>query len=167
VTACPYIPEVVGDLGKTALREIWERHPALIRLRTELPGGKCGACDFRYSCGGCRARALAQRGDLMAEDTQCTYAVPADALPERGPAPEPANVTWEPAAQALLERIPAFARTTVKARLEQAAAREEISRITVEFMRAHRPHFPLSGRPPAGTSSEGVPFSGRALPWDA
>ena len=154
VTPCPYIPEVVGDLRKTALREIWERHPALIRLRTELPGGKCGACDFRYSCGGCRARALAPQGDLMAEDTQCTYAAPADALPEPGPAPEPANVTWEPAAQSLLERIPAFARATVKARLEQSAAREETFRITVEFMRAHRPHFPLSGRPPAGASGE-------------
>ena len=170
VTPCPYIPEVVGDLGKTALREIWERHPALIRLRTELPGGKCGACDFRYSCGGCRARALAQHGDLMAEDTQCTYAAPADALPEPRPAPELANATWEPAAQALLERIPTFARATVKARLEQAAAHEEISRITVEFMRAHRPHFPLSGRPPAGASGETASvqsFPGCALPWDA
>ncbi|MBI3917764.1 MAG: radical SAM protein [Betaproteobacteria bacterium] len=162
VTPCPYIPEMIGDLRNTALRSIWEHQPVLTRLRTELPGGKCGTCDFRYSCGGCRARALAQHGDMMAEDTQCAYVVPGDALPERAPTPQPANVAWEPAAQALLERIPAFARTTVKARLEQAAAREEISRITVEFMRAHRPHFPLGARL-AGPDEGTMPVCHRAV----
>ncbi|MBI4195731.1 MAG: radical SAM protein [Betaproteobacteria bacterium] len=144
VTPCPYIPEVIGDLGTAALREIWERHPALTRLRTELPGGKCGTCDFRYSCGGCRARALAQHGDLMAEDSRCAYAAPAATPPEPAPAPEHPAVGWEPAAQALLERIPAFVRATVRTRLEQCAAQEGSCRITIEFMRAHRPRFPLS-----------------------
>ena len=152
VTPCPYIPEVIGDLGKTALREIWERHPALIRLRTELPGGKCGGCDFRYSCGGCRARALAQHGDLMAEDSRCVHATPPAAFPEPPPVPERAGVTWEPAAQALLERIPAFVRATVRTRLEQYATREGTRRITVDFMRAHRPPLRFFGRPAGDTS---------------
>ena len=147
VTPCPYIPQVVGDVTATPLREIWERHPLLMRLRTELPMGKCGTCDFRYSCGGCRARALARHGDVMAEDSNCPYVRPADALPEAAPA-IPAlreEVTWEPAAQALLERMPAFIRGRVKARLEKCAANEAQGMITVDFMRAHRPpsRFPV------------------------
>ncbi len=152
MTPCPYSPEVIGDLRQAALREIWERHPALIRLRTELPGGKCGRCDFRYSCGGCRARALAQHGDLMAEDPQCAYATTPGTLPELPPAPRHADVIWEPAAQALLERIPAFVRAMVRARLEQYAVREGSCRITIDFMRAHRPRLPFSGRPSVGAS---------------
>ncbi|MBI2316062.1 MAG: radical SAM protein [Betaproteobacteria bacterium] len=54
VTPCPYIPVVVGDLRTEPLEQIWSQHPVLISLRNELPGGKCGACDFRYSCGGSR-----------------------------------------------------------------------------------------------------------------
>lgn len=147
VTPCPYIPQVVGDVTATPLREIWEQHPLLMRLRTELPAGKCGACDFRYSCGGCRARALARHGDLMAEDSNCPYVRPADALPEAAQA-IPARreeVTWEPAAQVLLERMPAFIRGRVKARLEECAANETQGMITVDFMRAHRPplRFPV------------------------
>lgn len=143
VTPCPYIPEVVGDVTATPLREIWEEHPLLARLRAELPAGKCGTCDFRYSCGGCRARALARHGDLMAEDSNCPHVRPADALPESAPA-IPAlreEVTWEPAAQALLERMPAFIRGRVRARLEERAATESQRMITVDFMRAHRPPF--------------------------
>lgn len=143
VTPCPYIPQVIGDLRQAVLREIWERHPALIRLRAEFPGGKCGACDFRYSCGGCRARALARHGDVMAEDPQCAYVTSPGIPPEAPPAPENAAVTWDPAAQALLERIPAFVRATVKARLDQYAVSEGVGCITANFMRAHRPHLPF------------------------
>jgi radical SAM protein with 4Fe4S-binding SPASM domain len=144
VTPCPYIPAVIGDLRQAALREIWERHPVLIRLRAELPGGKCGACDFRYSCGGCRARALAQHGDVMAEDPQCAYVTAPGIPPEAPSAPESAAVTWDPAAQALLERIPAFVRATVKTRLEQYASSEGTGCITANFMSAHRPRLPFS-----------------------
>ncbi|MEK7874752.1 MAG: SPASM domain-containing protein, partial [Pseudomonadota bacterium] len=143
VTPCPYIPEVVGDVTATPLREIWERHPLLARLRTKLPAGKCGTCDFRYSCGGCRARAFARHGDLMAEDSNCLHVRPAGVSPEPAPAiaARREEVTWEPAAQALLERMPAFIRGRVRARLEECAANEAQKSITVDFMRAHRPPF--------------------------
>jgi radical SAM protein with 4Fe4S-binding SPASM domain len=144
VTPCPYIPEVIGDLRQAALREIWERHPALIRLRAELPRGKCGECDFRYSCGGCRARALARHGDVMAEDPQCAYMPATGIPPEAPPTLESAAVNWDPEAQALLERIPPFVRATVRARLEQYASSEGAGCITANFMRAHRPRLPFS-----------------------
>lgn len=145
VTPCPYIPEMVGDLRKEPLKEIWEWHPVLLRLRTEPAGGKCGDCDFRYSCGGCRARALAQHGELFAEDSKCAYARPRRALPEANPAVSKhrSKVTWEPAALALLERVPGFVRAKVKTRLENQAAAGGVERITVEFVQAHRPAAPV------------------------
>ncbi|OFW31591.1 MAG: hypothetical protein A3H97_06710 [Acidobacteria bacterium RIFCSPLOWO2_02_FULL_65_29] len=153
VTPCPYIPEVLGALTQATLREIWEHHPALQRLRSELPAGKCGSCDFRYGCGGCRARALAAHGDLMGEDPNCIHVRPAGALPEPAPqaSPDP-DMAWEPAAQALLQRIPGFVRMHVKARLELRAAREGRNLITADFMRAHRPPSVSPGRDAADTT---------------
>ena len=117
-------------------------------------------CDFRLSCGGCRARSLAAHGDLMAEDPKCPYVRPPGALPETRPAAaaRPA-VAWEAAALARLERIPAFVRDRVRARLEDAAAKEGADRITVEFVQRHRPPAPFHpagpgtrpGRAPGGT----------------
>lgn len=141
VTPCPYIPEAVGDLRRDALQDVWHRHPTLQRLRRDLPGGKCGACDWRYSCGGCRARAAAVAGDVMAEDPKCGYRRPEEALPEPPPgeARGDAGVPWTPEAQALLERIPTFVRERVRERVEAAAAHQSIVAISVEFMRAQRP----------------------------
>jgi len=145
VTPCPYIPLALGNATRTPLEEIWRQHPVLARLRSELPGGKCADCDFRHSCGGCRARALAQHGDLMAADPSCAYVRPAGTAPEPAPrAAAGAAVPWDPAAQALLERIPAFVRAHVRARLEESAAQEGHARVTVELMRSRRPQA-LSG----------------------
>ncbi|HOI11263.1 MAG TPA: radical SAM/SPASM domain-containing protein, partial [Myxococcota bacterium] len=36
-------------------------------------GGRCGACEFRNVCGGCRARAYAVTGDVFAEEPFCDY----------------------------------------------------------------------------------------------
>ena len=35
--------------------------------------GKCGACEFREVCGGCRARAYATTNNYLAEDESCEY----------------------------------------------------------------------------------------------
>lgn len=139
VTPCPYIPEGDGSVRWKPLREIWETGPSFVRLRGEMPGGKCGACDYRVSCGGCRARALATVGDLMAEDGKCTYRPPPSARPEPLPARRSAAVAWTPEAQQLLDRIPGFVRDKVRSSLEQKAqATGEVS-ISADFMHAHRP----------------------------
>ena len=33
--------------------------------------GKCGECEYREACGGCRGRAYAYSGDYLAEDPVC------------------------------------------------------------------------------------------------
>lgn len=164
VTPCPYIPETLGDLETTTLREIWDRHPVLVRLRTELPAGKCGDCDYRFSCGGCRARALAGHGDVMAEDPQCPYVRPKQVPPEARPeATTSSAANWDAAAAALLARIPAFVRARVSAMVERRAAAEGIGCITEEFLRSCRPPVPFA-RPPTGNASGGV---AGGQPWPA
>jgi radical SAM protein with 4Fe4S-binding SPASM domain len=141
VTPCPYIPEVVGDLRVTPLASIWAGSPTLARLRGELPGGKCGDCDFRYSCGGCRARAAAASGDLLGEDPKCSHVRPVDALPETAPRKDEAagGVRWAPDAEAILRRIPAFVRERGRARVEQKAREAGLDEVTASFVRAARP----------------------------
>lgn len=145
VTPCPYIPEPVGDLRLEALRSIWETHPAFQRLRGELPQGKCGDCDYRYSCGGCRARAFARHGDVMAEDPKCRYVRPRDRAPEPPPA-QRRPITWEPDAQARLLRIPAFVRSRVVTLIEECALNERMETITIKFLMDHRPPPALLAR---------------------
>lgn len=143
VTACPYIPQAEGNLREAPLARIWAEGKGFARLRQEMPGGKCGRCDFRISCGGCRARALARSGDLMAEDAKCGYEPAAQARPESVPINfmprAAAAVSWAPQARAMLERIPGFVRTRVQEQLEQTARREAVATITVEFMQTKRP----------------------------
>ena len=39
--------------------------------------GKCGSCEYRYYCGGCRARAYGYTGDYLAPDPGCIRNAPA------------------------------------------------------------------------------------------
>jgi radical SAM protein with 4Fe4S-binding SPASM domain len=46
-------------------------------LRTLEYEGKCGQCDYKERCGGCRARAYYYSGgNYMAEDQWCLYKAP-------------------------------------------------------------------------------------------
>ena len=43
----------------------------------DLLSGKCGLCDFKRVCSGCRARAYGMTNDYLAEEPFCTYEPPA------------------------------------------------------------------------------------------
>ena len=73
VTPCPYMPVAAGNLRETGFAELWERAQVFTDLRTGPLGGRCGACEFREICGGCRCRAYATYGDYLAEDPACGY----------------------------------------------------------------------------------------------
>jgi len=79
VQACGFLPVAGGNLRETEfdLRPIWNSSPLFeaLRDRSRL-SGRCGACDNRDTCGGCRARAYAATGDFLAEDPSCSYRVP-------------------------------------------------------------------------------------------
>ena len=71
---CGYLPVVAGDLRKQTFADIWDNSPVFHALRdTGNLTGKCGCCEFRNVCMGCRARAYAASGDFMAEEPFCVY----------------------------------------------------------------------------------------------
>lgn len=72
VTPCVFLPVVVGDLRMSSFEEIWQNSPVLRKLRCrELLKRPCGECDYRYVCGGCRARAYAYFNDFLERDVGC------------------------------------------------------------------------------------------------
>jgi radical SAM protein with 4Fe4S-binding SPASM domain len=74
VFPCGYLPVLAGDLSKQAFADIWENSPVFNVLRdTANLKGKCGRCEFRNICMGCRARAFAATGDYMDEEPFCVY----------------------------------------------------------------------------------------------
>jgi radical SAM protein len=64
----------LGDVRQQLLSSIYRDSPHLHRLRDmDQLLGRCGRCEFRWLCGGSRARAYATTGDLMESDPSCLY----------------------------------------------------------------------------------------------
>ncbi len=83
VFPCGYLPALAGNLHEQTLEEIWENAPVFRELRdTDNLKGKCGYCEFRNICMGCRARAYAATGDYLDEEPFCVYQ-PRQAEPDR------------------------------------------------------------------------------------
>ncbi|MCL2701219.1 MAG: radical SAM protein [Phycisphaerae bacterium] len=72
VFPCGYLPVACGDVRTENFADIWRDSPVFAALRrSDNRGGKCGRCEFRPRCGGCRARAFAATGDYLAEEPFC------------------------------------------------------------------------------------------------
>lgn len=74
VFPCGYLPVSAGNVRTESFADIWNNSEIFTRLRdTGLLTGKCGACEYRNVCGGCRARAFYQYGDYLDEEPFCAY----------------------------------------------------------------------------------------------
>jgi radical SAM protein with 4Fe4S-binding SPASM domain len=74
VFPCGYLPAIAGDLKKQPFAEIWNDSKVFNDLRdTDKLEGKCGCCEFRNVCMGCRARAYAATGNYLDEEPFCVY----------------------------------------------------------------------------------------------
>ncbi|MCL6507886.1 MAG: SPASM domain-containing protein, partial [Bryobacteraceae bacterium] len=74
VFPCGYLPVAAGDLRRQRFRDIWEHARIFNELRNpDLLEGKCGICEFRRVCLGCRARAFGLTGNYLAEEPFCIY----------------------------------------------------------------------------------------------
>lgn len=74
VFPCGYLPVEAGNIRQQPFREIWESSPLFQKLRDpDLLGGKCGLCEFKKVCGGCRARAYGMAHEYLDEEPFCTY----------------------------------------------------------------------------------------------
>lgn len=152
MTPCPYLPVFGGNLKKQSLKEVWEDSELFnqIRERSNL-GGICGKCEFSTMCGGCRARAYGQTGDLMAEDPLCNYEVGSleDRLVKIKARPgvtygkeEVTEVVWDTDAKERIQKVPAFVRGMVMQRVEKRCKERGQPRVTIEILEKIRSEMP-------------------------
>lgn len=74
VQPCAYLDIPLGNVRETPFDVIWRDNQMFQDLRTLAYRGKCGDCEYKERCGGCRARAYYYSGgDYMAEDQWCLY----------------------------------------------------------------------------------------------
>ena len=68
-----FLPLPLGSVRERPLAEIYRESPVLRSIRAADFGGRCGRCEYADLCGGSRARAYADTGDPLAEDSACVY----------------------------------------------------------------------------------------------
>lgn len=74
VYPCGYLPVSAGNVREQDFRDIWENSQVFKDLREEDNlHGKCGICEYRRVCMGCRARAYAYTGSYLEPEPYCVY----------------------------------------------------------------------------------------------
>jgi len=74
VQPCGYLELDCGNVRQMRLGEIYRNSPLLQNLRdVDCYRGKCGVCEYRKVCGGCRARAFEATGDYLEAEPLCAY----------------------------------------------------------------------------------------------
>lgn len=74
VQTCGFLDVTCGDIRADSFKDIWEHSHVFNELRdfSNLTG-KCGLCEYKRVCGGCRARAYEATGSYLAEEPLCSY----------------------------------------------------------------------------------------------
>ncbi len=74
VKGCGYLDVEAGDIRKESFAQVWANSPLFHELR-DLSNlkGKCGTCEYKRICGGCRARAYETTGDYLEAEPYCIY----------------------------------------------------------------------------------------------
>lgn len=72
VTPCVFMPEKVGNIRENDYMDLWKNHAVMqsLRERDDLKG-HCLVCEYKYHCGGCRARPYGYYGDMKMPDPGC------------------------------------------------------------------------------------------------
>lgn len=76
VQICGFLDLEAGNLRSSNydFKQIWSKSPLFNQIRhPENYSGKCGYCEFKLVCGGCRARAYTIIGDYLGDEPQCLY----------------------------------------------------------------------------------------------
>lgn len=69
-----FLPVSAGNVRNHSVVDLYRRGELFRSLRDpELLKGKCGSCKYKVICGGSRARAYAETGDYLGEDSLCAY----------------------------------------------------------------------------------------------
>lgn len=74
VFPCGYLQISAGNIREQTFEDVWTNAEVFKALRDEDNlDGKCGYCEFRRVCMGCRARAYAYTGNYLSEEPYCVY----------------------------------------------------------------------------------------------
>jgi AdoMet-dependent heme synthase len=74
VQPCGYLPVAVGNVRERPFHDIWENSEVFASLRNlGNLSGKCGICEYKTFCAGCRARAYYESGDYLTDEPYCAY----------------------------------------------------------------------------------------------
>lgn len=74
VQPCGYLPVIAGNVLERPFHEIWENSDIFRSLRNlNNLTGKCGVCEYKTICAGCRARAYYESGDYLSDEPCCAY----------------------------------------------------------------------------------------------
>jgi radical SAM protein len=78
-----FLPLGCGRFPDHSVVDVYQNHPTFRALR-DPDGfkGRCGICEYRYVCGGSRARAYAVTGDALETEPDCVY-IPGQDPPPR------------------------------------------------------------------------------------
>ncbi len=69
-----FAPYPLGSVRKTSVVKIYRESDVLRKIRRAEFRGRCGICEFRFVCGGSRARAYSYHNDILGDDPSCSYA---------------------------------------------------------------------------------------------
>ena len=74
VFPCGYLPVEAGNVRRQPFGDIWQGSALFGEMRDpDALEGKCGVCQFKTLCSGCRARAYGVTGNYLAEEPFCAY----------------------------------------------------------------------------------------------
>ncbi len=74
VQTCGFLDVECGNITRQSFKDVWENSPVFNQLRNlDNLENKCGICEFKRVCGGCRARAYEATGNYLAEEPLCSY----------------------------------------------------------------------------------------------
>jgi len=74
VQGCGYLNVEAGNIREASFSQVWTDSPLFNDLRNlSNIKGKCGMCEYKKICGGCRARAYEATGDYLEAEPYCVY----------------------------------------------------------------------------------------------
>jgi radical SAM protein with 4Fe4S-binding SPASM domain len=150
VTSCPYMQSTAGNVRVKSFQEIWNKSGEFTLLRNPCLLGKCGACEFRLLCGGCRARAYATHDNMMEEDPWCAFTPHGsdvidppvfNTFDAKHISGDSGSLVWTKEAEGRLKKVPFFVRSMVRGAVERYAVNNQHNEITPEIMQKARQNY--------------------------
>ncbi|MCP3940864.1 MAG: heme b synthase [Desulfobacteraceae bacterium] len=74
VQTCGFLDVTCGDITNQTFKEVWDNSTVFNKLRNfNNLENKCGICEYKKVCGGCRARAYEATGNYLDQEPLCSH----------------------------------------------------------------------------------------------